>query len=85
MRRGLRTWRSDHAHTESPNAGHPMAMAAGLLGVRLDKPGHYVLGERLATPGVADIDRSIALCARAGHLALLSAALGLYVLGGQLV
>jgi adenosylcobinamide-phosphate synthase len=85
MRRGLRTWRNDHAHTASPNAGHPMAMAAGLLGVRLDKPGHYVLGEHLATATLADIERSIALCSRAGHLALLAAALGLCALGGQLV
>jgi len=84
LRRGLWTWFDDHAHTASPNAGHPMAMAAGLLGVRLDKPGYYVLGDTLATPTVADIDRSIALCARAGYLALSGTALGLYLLGGQL-
>ncbi len=41
--RGLAALRRDGAKTESPNAGRPMAAAAGLLGVRLDKPGHYVL------------------------------------------
>jgi adenosylcobinamide-phosphate synthase len=85
LRRGLCTWSRDHARTPSPNGGHPMAMTAGLLGVRLDKPGHYVLGEELPAPALADIERAIALCARAGHLALLGAALGLYALGGQLV
>jgi adenosylcobinamide-phosphate synthase len=37
-------WR-DGALTESPNAGRPMAAMAGLLGVRLAKPGHYSLGD----------------------------------------
>jgi adenosylcobinamide-phosphate synthase len=44
-RRGLRVWWRDGARTESPNAGRPMATMAGLLGVRLDKPGHYQLGD----------------------------------------
>ena len=43
-RRGLATWRRDAASTASPNAGRPMAAMAGLLGVRLEKAGHYALG-----------------------------------------
>lgn len=37
-------WR-DHALTPSPNGGWPMAMMAGILGIRLRKPGVYQLGE----------------------------------------
>ncbi|HEY3116209.1 MAG TPA: adenosylcobinamide-phosphate synthase CbiB [Chloroflexota bacterium] len=37
--------RRDHGRTESPNAGWPMAAMAGVLGVRLEKVGHYVLGD----------------------------------------
>jgi adenosylcobinamide-phosphate synthase len=42
---GWRIWRRDAARTPSPNGGRPMSVVAGLLGVRLDKPGVYVLGD----------------------------------------
>jgi adenosylcobinamide-phosphate synthase len=35
----------DHSQTESPNAGWPMAVMAGALGVRFERAGHYKLGE----------------------------------------
>lgn len=35
----------DHAKTFSPNAGYPMATMAGALRVRLEKIGHYALGD----------------------------------------
>jgi adenosylcobinamide-phosphate synthase len=35
----------DHAKTLSPNAGYPMATMAGALRVRLEKIGHYALGD----------------------------------------
>jgi adenosylcobinamide-phosphate synthase len=85
LSRGVRVWRAVHARTASPNGGHPMAMAAGLLGVRLDKPDHYVLGSQLPAATALDIERAIALCARAGNFALCAGALGLYALRGQLV
>jgi adenosylcobinamide-phosphate synthase len=45
VRRAIAIWRRDAATTESPNAGRPMATMAGLLGVRLEKTGHYQLGD----------------------------------------
>ena len=83
--RGLAVWRADRARTPSPNGGHPMAMAAGLLGVQLDKPGCYALGAALPRPERADLRRALCLCRRAGLLALLLAALALMQRGARLV
>jgi adenosylcobinamide-phosphate synthase len=44
-RLGWSVWRRDAHLTESPNAGRPMAVMAGLLGVQLEKMGHYRLGD----------------------------------------
>jgi adenosylcobinamide-phosphate synthase len=57
-------WRvaiNDHTRTESPNAGWPMAAAAGALNVQMEKVGHYKLGARNKpmTPGT--INASIEL------------------------
>ncbi|MEA1895271.1 MAG: cobalamin biosynthesis protein [Euryarchaeota archaeon] len=46
----LRVCLRDHALPESPNSGYPMAMVAGALGCRLEKPGHYVLGREYPDP-----------------------------------
>ena len=35
----------DHYNTSSPNAGYPMATMAGALRIRLEKIGHYTLGD----------------------------------------
>ena len=53
-------WRDRHA-TASPNAGHPMAAAAGALGVELEKVDHYRLGAGLRLPWAADVDRAVRL------------------------
>jgi adenosylcobinamide-phosphate synthase len=45
IRRGWHIFRRDRAKTPSPNGGQPMAMMAGLLGVRLEKQGSYALGD----------------------------------------
>ncbi|MEM6692433.1 MAG: adenosylcobinamide-phosphate synthase CbiB [Planctomycetota bacterium] len=52
---GISVWWTDSGKTASPNAGHPMSVAAGLLGIRLGKAGHYVLGENLRAPCPRDI------------------------------
>jgi adenosylcobinamide-phosphate synthase len=44
-RRAARVLLRDGRKTESPNAGRPMAAMAGLLGVELEKVGHYRLGD----------------------------------------
>ena len=47
-RNGRKAWRmalTQHGKTESLNAGWPMAAMAGALSIRLQKPGHYELGE----------------------------------------
>ncbi|MBI4300899.1 MAG: cobalamin biosynthesis protein CobD [Chloroflexi bacterium] len=68
-----RAWRllyHEHAITESPNAGWSMAAMAGAVGVRLEKVGHYVIGERLPAPAASAIDRAIRLMRRAVVLAI---------------
>ncbi len=73
-RGGLRTLLRDRQHTESPNAGWPMAVIAGLLGIALEKPGHYVLGAEGRAPTAADVARAWALC-RVGAMVWAVAAL----------
>lgn len=51
---GLRCWLRYRGVTESKNAGHPMSAMAGVLGVKLEKVGHYTIpcGE---LPGPRDV------------------------------
>jgi adenosylcobinamide-phosphate synthase len=72
-RRAGCAWRilvRDGGRTESPNAGRPMAAMAGLLGVVLDKPGHYRLGDG-APPGAPAIARAWRAVRVAAGLAVL--------------
>ena len=75
VRRAVRVCLRDSGRTESPNAGWPMAMAAGLLGVRLDKRQTYVLGGELAPPSLAALQRAMRLVRVTGLLTVLSFAL----------
>lgn len=80
-----RTWVRFGRSTESVNAGHPMSAMAGALGIRLEKVGHYSLGEplrRLNHRAVRDGVKLAVLCS-AAWLVLVST-LG-YVLGPYLV
>jgi adenosylcobinamide-phosphate synthase len=77
---GARIWRRDARKTESPNAGRPMAAMAGLLGVQLEKAGHYVLGDAGGPLDARAIDRAWALCRVAAWLW----ALAVLVLAGAL-
>jgi len=56
----VRTWRVFSRATPSVNAGHPMSAMAGALGVWLEKPGAYRLGDRHArSPSPRDIEKGI--------------------------
>jgi len=67
----------DNNLTPSPNSGWPMAAAAGALGVKLEKPGHYVLGQEFRKPEAVDLERAARLV---GTAALLLFAWGIGVL-----
>ena len=61
IRNGWRTALREHRLTASPNAGWTIAASAGLLGVTLEKPGHYRIGGEFDEPGAADIEGSVRL------------------------
>ena len=69
-RRGFRIMWRDRVLTDSPNAGWTMGAMAGLLGTRLEKPGHYSLGEELPEPKPDDIGMSIRIAQLTGVLGL---------------
>jgi adenosylcobinamide-phosphate synthase len=78
--RGLHILQRDCGNTPSPNAGWPMAAMAGLLGVRLDKPGHYGLGDAvhaIDTGSIAGAVRIVAVCA------VLASALAFIAIGAR--
>ena len=59
-----RAWRvlqRHHGRTESPNAGWPMSVMAGALGVQLEKVGHYRLGEARQPVSEVTISQSMRL------------------------
>lgn len=56
VQRGRAVRARDASLTASPNAGQPMTTMAGLLGVVLEKPGAYRLGDDVHTIGARTID-----------------------------
>lgn len=69
LKAAWRTMILQHARTPSPNAGWPMAAAAGALGVALEKPAQYRLEGGVALPDATAIRK-------ARHLVLWAAGLG---------
>lgn len=78
-RQGWRTALREHRLTASPNAGWTIAAMAGLLGVALEKPGHYRLGGEFREPTAADIGRSASMAYIVAALGVV-AAVGLIAL-----
>jgi adenosylcobinamide-phosphate synthase len=79
---GWHVLRRDGDTTESPNAGRPMAAMAGLLGVQLEKVGHYKLGDArdpLTADTIDDARRIVQVCAGAAAFAALAALGARYV------
>lgn len=83
-RGALRAIRRDAKKPDSRNSGYPMAAMAGALGVRLEKPLHYTIGDG-PLPDIRDIWSAIRIMRRttwlfAGVACVPGAALALVVL-----
>ena len=75
-------WRTalrDSSRTASPNAGWPMAAAAGALGLRLEKVGHYVLNPEGRPPRAEDVARA----RRMVTAGLVAAIVGVLLISGR--
>jgi len=59
-----------HKSTPSPNSGWPMSACAGSIGVRLEKPGYYVLHDEGKEPDTSDIRPALELIGLASALAI---------------
>ena len=68
--RAMQVWLRDRKLTESPNAGHPMSATAGVLGIELEKIGHYRLGSGQPKPTYIDIGRAQSLLSCTALLAI---------------
>lgn len=82
---GLGAWRrlrSQARLTPSPNSGWPMAAMALCLGVRLGKPGVYVLNDLARSPRAHDVAVARRLAAAVAWLAMLLSALSWFVRAG---
>ncbi|MHB1526476.1 MAG: adenosylcobinamide-phosphate synthase CbiB [Candidatus Dormibacteria bacterium] len=64
-------WRADASSTASPNAGRPMAVMAGALHRRLEKPGHYILGGDNPQPRSGDVRAAALITGVAAGLAVI--------------
>jgi adenosylcobinamide-phosphate synthase len=75
-RKAWQVWRRDARRTASPNAGHPMAAAAGAFGVQLEKVGHYRLGDNDRAITAASVRQAEQMVWSIGCIAVFLTALG---------
>lgn len=74
-RRAFTIARRDHAQTPSPNGGWPMAAMAGLLAIRLQKPGVYTLGDALRPSELSILSEAWRVTRLAGIFGLIASLL----------
>lgn len=67
-----------HGRTPSPNSGWPMSACAGALGIRLDKPGFYVLMDEGREPDTSDVPRAVRFMEATIALTLAASVMALY-------
>jgi adenosylcobinamide-phosphate synthase len=79
--RGICAAKKYHSATESINAGWPMSTMAGVLGVRLEKVGAYVLGEEYELPSSKKIQESLKVFSVATTLTIVLSAVLIMILG----
>lgn len=60
-RKSAMIWWHQCRRTTSPNAGHPISAAAGVLSVELEKVGVYCIGNGLAPPTATSVAASVRL------------------------
>jgi len=73
----VRTCIRDHGKTASPNSGWSMAAVAGALGVRLEKVGYHVLGEKYGEPQGFHISRAAGIVGLSSFLVIA----GIFLIG----
>ena len=83
-RQGWRMAWSGRQLTSSPNAGWTIGAMSGLLGVALEKEGHYRIGEDLREPCPKDIGRSVTVAYWVAAIAI-ALAIGVLALKGLVV
>jgi adenosylcobinamide-phosphate synthase len=67
-----------HRATPSPNSGWPMSAAAGALGIRLEKPGFYILLDEGREPETRDVPTAVRFVGATSALTILASALILF-------
>ena len=81
-RSAWRVAKRDHQQTSSPNKGWPMAAIAGALGIKMEKEGHYSLGDGELGNDPANIAQTVRLMRYTSLLFFIIVLLPLYLLIG---
>ena len=75
----IKSAKSEGCNTPSPNSGYPIAAASGALGIRLEKPETYVIGDVFSNPKPKDIKRASQLIGTAAILSIAVFSVTIYI------